>query len=157
MNKPYRKLFKWSLLFYLAVTIFTRFYDNPGFDPFSRALYSLPLEFNDGRDSIQFQTHFLSKNQVAEFLKTPEQNPAGFEIGKDHPEYLLLSLDDRSGYHFGYLKVYFSCFAHPITLYFHSASHMNKPINFILPLPPQKEQLRPCKVNLRWKNFWGQK
>lgn len=153
MNNLCRKVFQYSLLSYFAITMYTRFVDGSGFDIFFRIFYSLPLEFNDGRNSVQFQTYFLSQAQTAEFLNTNPDNCDRFKQGTDHPQYLILRYKDTCGRNFGDLKVYFPHFQHPLIVHINPTSRMGEPVNLVLPLPYQCEK-SPCEVNLHWKYFW---
>lgn len=152
MNLLYRNLFVWSLIFYVTVVIFTRFVDGPKFRNISlTALYMLPLEFMDGRDKVKLETCILSESQVAEFLKSNPANCANVKLDSNQAEYAIVRYDGHR--HFGDLKVYFSCFSHPIIVHISMNNSLKIPFNLIIPLPYQSTQNK-CKVQTRWKNFW---
>lgn len=157
MNRIYRRIFICSLVFSLVVCMYTRHQDGPNFRFLnSKLLYSLPLEFNDGRNSIEFQTCLLSTSQVVEILKKyPEECPESGQ-NSEPPKYAVITFKDRDGRSFGKFKVYFSCFGYPLVLDMDLTSRMNNPYNQILPIPYHSYgNEEPCKVNIRWKNLWG--
>jgi len=152
MNRLYRRIFVGSLFFYIMVITFIRYIDCPEFtDPSLITLYSLPLEFMSGQESVKLQTCVLSASQVAEYLRNNPEDCSNFVQDGNQPEYVVIKYQGRR--HFGDLKVYFSCFPHPIIIHISLVNSMGTPCNLILPLPFHSEK-EPCKVSIRWKNFW---
>lgn len=152
MNKKYKKIFIRALLFYITVVMYTRFVEAPFRDPISAAFYSLPLEFLDGKKSVEIETYCLSASKIAEFLEKDPQDCSCFE-DKIHPEYLILRYKRKGYHHFGDLKVYFSSFSRPILTHISLLNNLDNHTDLIVPIPYQRDK-QPCKTSTHWKNFW---
>jgi len=163
-----RRLFIFSLLFYLVSTFYTRWNNSGLYCLRDKLIYSLPWDAFpgdfEGKNDVKIQLGVLSKTQVTELLK---KNPESFEgcyqgmalhpsnIHTSNKEYFILRY--KNTYRritWGDLKCYFSCFPYPLLEHMCGPASMTEYYNIILPYPAQEES-KPCTVSVKWKNIWG--
>lgn len=157
MNKLLKRLFVFSLIFYLGSTIYTRFVDSAYSDSFSKLIFALAPEFMEGRDSVDTQICTLSTSEVAQLLKTnPDYCPESSEECSSK-EYVVIRLKNEDITVFGAIKCYFSCFPFPLVSDLLLPGKMDVYSNLIYPFPAltKDEAVKKCDISLRWKNIGG--
>jgi hypothetical protein len=170
MSSAYRKIFLFSLFFYLVTTAFVRFEDFYRDSPMARILSALPwdafpLNYLEGRNSISTEIGVLSSAEVARLLETSYSHSpymhSGMSVTKNdfshsHKEYLVLRLQgNRSAAYTFDIKYYFSCFPYSVSLQTALPYAMDPYCYIIIPYPSflEENSKEPCNVFLRWKRF----
>lgn len=152
MNQIYRRFFWFSFLVFTIVTTTQNYLDQPqNFSFLLKFAYSAPLiRLHNGRENYVVETCPMSKQEVVEFL-TERKNFCSNQ-GREEKEYLVLQMKDSWHGHAGTLKIYLSCLPFPIVL---RVPHLRHNTNYVAVIPYPYTNQQDCKVQLRWKNFWG--
>jgi len=155
-----RRVFWYSVLFYVAILVYTRFSDSQPLDFFTRVGYSIALD--DGREKIRLQLCNLSSSEVATLLEGNDTEPVKCAqniplIITEPKEYIVLRYGNLRHGKWGDLKLYFSCFRYPIEIPIFAPNRIPDYRNVIIPYPANIHTgtEEPCKISTKWKNSWG--
>ena len=170
MKRICKKIFIYSLIFYLGSSMYTRGENSNFFDFTGLALYSFPLDSLllkslDGPAFISTQIGVLSVAQVEELLITnPETFPymnegldlSSVDLSKSNQDYVVLRFKNENTTSSGMISIYFPYLNNiGVTNFIYLPGGMEGFSNVLLPYSPslEKSPEKTQEIFTKWKYF----